>query len=201
MRALALALCALQLCPAVLGGQPWLPFVVERPHRRLLNQVGDFSWENCGNGTDPLVIKSLSLAPDPISIPGDLKVSVAVSSTADLSSPLKAVLKVEKKIAEMWIPIPCVDQIGSCTYDDVCSMLDNAIPPGTPCPEPLLSYGIPCHCPFKQGTYSLPPTDFYLPVIQLPSWLTNGDYCVRAVLSHDGKQLACIQVALSLHSE
>ncbi|XP_067422713.1 ganglioside GM2 activator [Emydura macquarii macquarii] len=200
MQALALALCALQLCPAVRGGQRWQPFVLERPQRRMLSQVGGFSWKNCGNGTDPLVIKSLSVEPDPISIPGDLKVSVAVSSEADLSSPLKAVLRMEKKIAELWIEIPCIDQIGSCTYDGLCNILDMAIPPGTPCPEPLLSYGIPCHCPFKQGAYSLPPTDFYLPALELPSWLTNGDYRVQATLSHEGKQLACVNVVLSLHS-
>lgn len=35
------------------------------------------------------MIKSLSVTPDPIHIPGDLKVSVAVSSGVDIVSPLK----------------------------------------------------------------------------------------------------------------
>lgn len=56
---------------------------------------------------------------------------------------------VEKALGDLWIQLPCIDQLGSCTYDDVCSILDELIPPGTPCPEPLLTYGIPCHCPFK----------------------------------------------------
>ncbi|XP_032627712.1 ganglioside GM2 activator [Chelonoidis abingdonii] len=201
MQALALALCALQLCPAVLGGRWGQPFQVERPQSRRLSKLGGFSWKNCGNGTDPFVIKSLSVAPDPIHIPGNLKVSVEVSSKADIGSPLKAVFTVEKKIVDIWIKIPCVDEIGSCTYDGLCGILDNVIPPGSPCPEPLLSYGIPCHCPFKQGSYSLPSSEFYLPIIQLPSWLTNGDYSVQVVLSSSAKQLACVQVTLSLHSE
>lgn len=55
----------------------------------------------------------------------------------------------EKALGDLWIQLPCIDQVGSCTYDDACAMLDNLIPPGSPCPEPLLTYGIPCHCPFK----------------------------------------------------
>uniref|UniRef100_A0A452HZ40 MD-2-related lipid-recognition domain-containing protein n=1 Tax=Gopherus agassizii TaxID=38772 RepID=A0A452HZ40_9SAUR len=119
------------------------------------------------------------------------------------TSPLsfRAVFTVEKKIVDMWLKIPCVDQIGSCTYDGLCGILDNVIPPGSPCPEPLLSYGIPCHCPFQKGSYSLPSSEFYLPTTELPSWLTNGDYRVQVVLSSGAKQLACVQVALSLHSE
>lgn len=59
-------------------------------------------------------------------------------------------LTVEKEVAGIWIKIPCVDQIGSCTYKDICDILDNFIPPGEPCPEPLRTYGLPCHCPIKE---------------------------------------------------
>lgn len=61
----------------------------------------------------------------------------------------QVVLVVEKALGDLWIQLPCIDQLGSCTYPDVCTILDNLIPPGTTCPEPLLTYGIPCHCPFK----------------------------------------------------
>lgn len=52
-------------------------------------QVGGFSWEDCGNGRDPVVLQSLSVAPDPISIPGNLHISAAVSSSKAMTSPLK----------------------------------------------------------------------------------------------------------------
>ncbi|XP_030315078.1 ganglioside GM2 activator isoform X1 [Calypte anna] len=152
---LALALCALQLCPGVFGGvRPQM--LVERSGARRLSKVGGFAWENCGDGRDPVVLKSLSVAPDPISIPGSLRISAAASSSKTVASPLKAVLVVEKALGDLWIQLPCIDQLGSCTYNDVCVILDNLIPPGTTCPEPLLTYGIPCHCPFKAGSYSLP---------------------------------------------
>ncbi|XP_053935963.1 ganglioside GM2 activator [Cuculus canorus] len=190
-----LALCALQLC---LAAHPQL--LVERSGSRRLSQVGGFAWEDCGNGRDPVVLQSLSVAPDPISIPGSLRVSASVSSSKAMVTPVKAVVVVEKALGDLWIQLPCIDEMGSCTYDDVCAMLDNLIPPGTTCPEPLLTYGIPCHCPFKAGSYSLPPSDFLLPDMELPSWMTNGNYRVRVIASRDGEELACVKLAFSLQS-
>lgn len=51
-----------------------------------------------------------------------------------------------------------------------------------------------------QGSYSLPPSDFYLPHVDLPYWLTNGNYRVQGVLGSQGKELGCLQVSLSIHS-
>ncbi|XP_071426512.1 ganglioside GM2 activator-like [Pithys albifrons albifrons] len=196
---LALALCALQLVPAALAGpQPQL--LVERSGARRLSMVGGFAWENCGD-KDPVVVQSLSVAPDPISIPGSLRVSAAVNNGKTMASPLKAELVVEKALGDLWIQLPCIDQLGSCTYNDVCSILDDLIPPGVPCPEPLLTYGIPCHCPFKEGFYSLPASDFDVPDVELPSWMTNGNYRVRAVLSNGGEERACLKLAFSLRSK
>lgn len=56
----------------------------------------------------------------------------------------------EKEVAGFWVKIPCVEQLGSCTYEDFCDLLNLYIPPGEPCPEPLHTYGLPCHCPFKE---------------------------------------------------
>lgn len=198
---LVLALCALlQLCPAALGDlRPQL--LVERSGSRRLSKVGGFSWENCGEGKDPVVLQSLSVAPDPISIPGNLRISAAVNGNKAMASPLKTVLVVEKALGDLWIQLPCIDQLGSCTYDDICTILDTLIPPGTPCPEPLLTYGIPCHCPFKAGSYSLPASDFALPDVELPSFMTNGNYRVRAVVSSKGEELACVKLGFSLQSQ
>lgn len=52
-------------------------------------QVGGFAWENCGDKRDPVVVQSLSVAPDPISIPGSLRISAAVKSGKTMASPLK----------------------------------------------------------------------------------------------------------------
>ncbi|XP_053423408.1 ganglioside GM2 activator [Nycticebus coucang] len=168
------------------------------PARIHLKQLGSFSWDNCDEGKDPAVIKSLTLEPDPIIIPGNVTVSAEGKTSVLLSSPQKVELTVEKEVAGFWVKIPCVEEIGSCVYDDVCDMLNNLIPPGVPCPEPLHTYGLPCHCPFKEGTYSLPKSDFTVPDLELPSWLTSGNYRIESILSSGGKRLGCIKISASL---
>lgn len=55
----------------------------------MILQVGGFAWENCGDKKNPVVLQSLSVAPDPISIPGSLRVSAAVSSSKTMDAPVK----------------------------------------------------------------------------------------------------------------
>ncbi|KAM8907768.1 ganglioside GM2 activator isoform 3-T3 [Spinachia spinachia] len=50
------------------------------------------------------------------------------------------------------------------------------------------------------GSYSLPQSDFYLPIMELPSWLTNGNYRFQGVLGMQDKELGCLRVSLSLRS-
>ncbi|XP_059202110.1 ganglioside GM2 activator [Centropristis striata] len=164
-------------------------------------QVLGFDWKNCGKPDDPAVLKTLNLSPDPISIPGDLIASASGSTAVELKSPLSLDVTLEKEVVGIWVKIPCVDELGSCHYRDICDILNQLIPPGQDCPEPLHTYGLPCRCPFKAGSYSLPKSDFYLPNMDLPYWLTNGNYRVQGVLSSQGKELSCVKVALSLNSD
>ncbi|XP_021490297.1 ganglioside GM2 activator [Meriones unguiculatus] len=166
---------------------------LKRPSR-----LGSFSWDNCDEGKDPAVIKSLTLQPDPIVVPGDVIVSAEGKTSVPLTSPQKVELTVEKEVAGFWVKIPCVEQLGSCTYEDFCDLLNMYIPPGEPCPEPLHTYGLPCHCPFKEGTYSLPTSNFTVPDLELPSWLSSGNYRIQSILSSDGKRLGCVKIAASL---
>ncbi|MGH0130281.1 UNVERIFIED_CONTAM: hypothetical protein FKN15_057041 [Acipenser sinensis] len=158
---------------------------------QMLLQVLGFSWENCGSAKDPAVMKALSLSPDPISIPGDLKAKAAGSTSVNVT--------LEKEVTGFWVKVPCVDELGSCHYSDACQILDTLTPPGQDCPEPLHTYGIPCRCPFKAGDYSLPDSNFYLPNVDLPYWLTNGNYKVVGVLGSAGQELGCLKLTFSLH--
>lgn len=160
-----------------------------------------FSWDNCDEGKDPAVVRSLTLEPDPIAVPGNVTISVEGSTREVLSSPLKLELTVEKEVAGFWMKIPCVEQLGSCTYENICNVMDILVPPGQPCPEPLHTYGLPCHCPLKPGIYSLPRSDIPLPDLELPSWLSSGHYRVRGVLSRDGQRLGCLKLAIALKGQ
>lgn len=164
-------------------------------------QILGFDWKNCGQPDDPAVLKSLKLSPDPIAIPGDLTASASGSTSVELAAPLAVNVTMEKEVAGFWVKIPCVEELGSCHYQDGCDLLNQLIPPGQDCPEPLHTYGLPCRCPFKAGSYSLPQSDFYLPNVDLPYWLTNGNYRVQGVLGSGGKEIGCLKVALSIHSD
>lgn len=164
-------------------------------------QILGFDWKNCGQPDAPAVLKSLNLSPDPITIPGDLTASAAGSTSVELATPLAVNVTMEKEVAGFWVKIPCVEELGSCHYQDACDILNQLIPTGQDCPEPLHTYGLPCHCPFKAGSYSLPQSDFYLPNVDLPYWLTNGNYRVQGVLGSGGKEFGCLKVALSIHSD
>lgn len=164
-------------------------------------KVLGFDWKNCGKPDAPAVLKTLSVAPDPISIPGDLSAEASGSTTVELAAPLAVNVTLEKEVAGFWVKIPCVEEMGSCHYENACDILNQFIPPGQDCPEPLHSYGLPCHCPFKAGSYSLPKSDFHIPNLDLPYWLTNGNYRAQGVLGMDGSELGCLKVALSIHSD
>ncbi|KAM6977874.1 ganglioside GM2 activator [Aplochiton taeniatus] len=168
-------------------------------HLRKTKIVG-FEWKNCGEPEAPAVLSTLDLSPDPIVIPGDLAATASGSTTVELAAPLSLNMTLEKEVAGFWVKIPCLEDLGSCHYPDACDLLTQVIPPGQDCPEPMHTYGLPCHCPFKAGTYSLPPSDFYIPDTDLPYWLTNGNYRIQGVLGAMGKELGCLKIALSLHS-
>ncbi|CAL8262545.1 unnamed protein product [Lota lota] len=193
--------CALILVMACLALSTQVNCKSNTKSRRLTKvQLVGFDWKNCGQPDAPAVLKQLELSPDPIAVPGDLTASASGSTSVQLASPLSVNLTLEREVAGFWVKIPCLDELGSCHYPDACSILDQLIPPGQDCPEPLHTYGLPCQCPFKAGTYSLPESVFYLPNTDLPYWLTNGNYRAQGVLGAQGKELGCLQVALSLHS-
>ena len=112
----------------------------------------------------------------------------------------QAELTVQKEMAGLWVKVPCVEQIGSCTYEDVCDILDIFLPPGEPCPEPLHTYGLPCHCPFKEGKYSLPESVFTLPHLDLPGFLSTGNYQIQNILSSREKHLGCFKINVSVEA-
>lgn len=153
-----------------------------------------FSWSNCGSASDPVQLKNLTLSPDPIKLPGDVTASAGAEVGVDLDAPLAVTLKLKKKIFGVMVEIPCLDNIGSCDYDDICPMLQNIT-----CPPELKKYGIPCHCPIHRGSYYLPATAIAVALPpSVPTWLESGDYEVEAHVSKDGKAVACIHATVEL---
>jgi len=161
-------------------------------HKNLM--LTSFSWSDCGSGSESIHVKSLSVSPDPIAIPGLLSLGFNITNAKDLSSPVSLSTIVKKKVFGVWIKIPCEDNVGSCDYDDACSV----IPPT--CPESFIKYKIPCKCPIKSGSFIMPLS----PVINItgagiPKWLEGGSYEVKATLKDkSGTEVACVDVQAKL---
>lgn len=138
---------------------------------------------------------SLSRRPGPSVCIMKTKHANAVEQAGTSSSMQSVALKIDKKIG-VWVPIPCIDGVGSCTYNDVCSMLEKDKEHICPVLEPL---GIPCACPISVGTYSLGAKGLsaFLKNPNL-SWLTNGDFYVQATVSGAGGTYFCIELYVSL---
>ncbi|XP_059153257.1 ganglioside GM2 activator-like [Physella acuta] len=157
---------------------------------KTLSNLKTFKYNNCGDPTKDLAdLTQFVLGPDPLSFPGPLDVSFSVSIKATLDTPIKADVTLSKKVGDAWLKIPCVGLIGSCTYQDVCQYLGLI----TQCPDPFVSAGIPCQCPFSQGTYTLPTAEFDVEVAIFPS----GDYHAIANLTHNTNSIACAEIYAS----
>ena len=150
-----------------------------------------FSYVNCGPDTDPLKIVSLVVSPDPLLIPGTLRFSGEVNLKSTLLSPLTMQMKLIKKIGFIELEIPCVENFGSCTYQDVCAML----PLPQDCPSFFKDQKLPCTCPFNGGDYIGKNLEVE---VDLPAKIPSGAYIIEAdfhspALGHVG----CVNIVLN----
>ncbi|XP_021372401.1 ganglioside GM2 activator-like [Mizuhopecten yessoensis] len=149
----------------------------------------DFVFKNCGGNTGSVF--NLTITPDPIRFPGTLTISATVDLKQEISAPLTVVLDMKKDFRGDWIDIPCIANVGSCTYSSLCSDLDMAT-----CPEELKNAGIDCRCPFKAKTYKV--SSLSIPV-NAAAFL-SGDFKVKALVTFGdgGKYSQCIDVQFSV---
>ncbi|GAB1601740.1 ganglioside GM2 activator-like [Argonauta hians] len=148
-----------------------------------------FTWSDCGNSTSTFKIKGLTLGPDPLVFPGTLTVGFALDLTDDFVDSLSGSVEMYRKLGASYIKIPCIGNIGSCTYDDLCSLMSQI----QQCPQPFIDNNIPCQCPFKKNSYKMPDSQIDVDAAVVPP----GDYKAIVHLNHKGKGAGCLQVTAS----
>ncbi len=98
----------------------------------------------------------------------------------------------EKKVAGFYITIPCIDNVGSCTYGSLCQAWASA------CPKYFEKYGIPCTCPIPANTYSIPDAVIGISG-KLPS-IVDGQFRLTGDIGSNAGHLGCIQLEIGLKS-
>ncbi|CAF1191177.1 unnamed protein product [Adineta ricciae] len=156
-------------------------------------RVTAFSWQNCGPSSDPVQAKSLSVSPDPILVPGNLTLGLTVNVASTITNDTYAAVIVERKVGAIFVKVPCVDNLGSCTYEDACKDWASA------CPKYFEKYGIPCSCPIPPKTYTI--SDAVIDINgHLPSG-GGGEYRITANLGSSKGHLGCIKVQITLKKD
>ncbi|GFO48855.1 ganglioside gm2 activator [Plakobranchus ocellatus] len=156
------------------------------------SRVNKFVYNNCGHPeTDIFNLTSIIIRPDPVQLPGKVTLGASFVFRETARSPIKLQVEIDVRSGGKWLKLPCIEQVGTCTYEDICDLL-SLLPA---CPEPLVSAGIPCQCPFPKGSYNLPASTIDIPLELVPP----GDYKVKAVFTNGEKPGACIELTISFN--
>ncbi|KAJ8982710.1 hypothetical protein NQ317_004520 [Molorchus minor] len=95
----------------------------------------------------------------------------------------------------IWIKVPCVNQMGSCIYKDLCI---HSIPANSSCPRQFINNNIPCRCPIPKGNYTIPTVQLQMDYWSLSSIYT-GKYWARVISANKGDNLACYEVYFNIY--
>ncbi|GFT34834.1 uncharacterized protein NPIL_494211 [Nephila pilipes] len=109
---------------------------------------GGATFSDCGDANKKLVMKDGSVKPDPIHYPGNLTMNVSMVVLKDLPAANFQMKMSLMKLEPRRMKVPCLQDIGSCTYD-VCDMIKNHKDTFCPMfPDPK-----DCGCPMKANSY------------------------------------------------
>ncbi|XP_076078997.1 ganglioside GM2 activator-like [Mytilus galloprovincialis] len=164
--------------------------------------ASELVYTDCNKNQHVLHVNSASLSPYPPKVPGNLTVSGQLELGKNISGNIKLDVSIHKKELFLWIRVPCVSGVGSCTYD-FCSLLtSNFVSNGkVSCPSEMKAQNLSCICPIQAGKYTLKPVVIQIPKMSgIVSDLMSGKYKVDAKLVNKdtGEQLGCYHVEITL---
>ncbi|ELR14489.1 ganglioside gm2 activator precursor, putative [Acanthamoeba castellanii str. Neff] len=193
-----LALCAIVVTATSSEEEKFtLEQLLAQPQTLDKAKLTAFSYTNCGSESDPSKLTQLNISPDPIMVGQAVNITAKGFLSANISSGEGYTMSLEiyKKVFGVPIYVPCVSNVGSCTYD-LCGIL----PPTANCP--LQPWGVPCSCPLAAGSYQVPVPGFSFPFPNLGiSWLLDGEILVSVTLADkSGSRLACYKIDATISS-
>ncbi|KAI3379216.1 hypothetical protein SNEBB_006036 [Seison nebaliae] len=152
------------------------------------------SWENCYSNS-PMFVQNLTF-PDPLLINRDNTFSITLDQKRTIDSPLKGKLEIEYKVGPVYVEIPCIDDYGSCTYDDLCKRLESV-----QCPPELKEQHFNCTCPII-GPNIVQVNNITLP-LHPPAKLSipTGDYKLKLSVDNEKDHMFCLEVFFKIEND
>jgi len=154
----------------------------------------NFTVTNCGDpNTDYFVIHKAELKnPMPIHSGDTLIGSFEASLVNDIHAASGSLLIEKQMSASQWVKIPCLGEIGSCTYNDLCAQLTQL--PNEECQK---YFHQDCQCPVKSTEIKYDNVKVNVP--KIPSMLKgNFRVTIQATETSTQKRIACYVVTASI---
>lgn len=98
------------------------------------------------------------------------------------------IVLVERKVGPFFVKVPCVNNLGSCTYNNACELWAQY------CPKYAAKYGLPCQCPIPANTYSVSDASITINVSLPPELL--GEYRTTADIRSGDSHFGCVIIDL-----
>ena len=97
----------------------------------------------------------------------------------------------ERKAGSIYIKVPCVDNVGSCNYGNICEVWAGI------CPTYFERYA-PCNCPVPARNYSVPTTAVDI-TASLPS-IVSGAFRITSNFVSSAGRLGCLEFEVNLQT-
>merc|ERR1712149_15337 len=140
-------------------------------------------------------INKVGLAPYPPNLSEGFTAEYDVDILKNIDGEVDVKLALQKKMGIIWLTIPCTGNVGSCTYNDICTLMDGHV--SDELCTILGLFGLPCECPWNAqkftGSNDIPALD-----LGSAGALVSGQYKAKAEVISGGEVVACLEAELEL---
>lgn len=168
---------------------------------RKKRSVESYTWKNCGPENATFVLEKLELAPFPMRLPGKLHINMTSKTTKEVEN---IDMAVEIYQLNTWFgdwKLPCIFNIGSCLYHDVCALAQGEEDFIGEAEALIVAGGGNITCPIQPLDFKVENYEFQLP--SLPPGLglaIAGDYRIRSTLlaPNSDTVLGCFEMEMGI---
>ncbi|XP_071942509.1 ganglioside GM2 activator-like [Antedon mediterranea] len=166
--------------------------------------IDSFSWSHCnghsrGGAQRKVIFKHLQMSPDPIVLPGTIRIDFEAEVSGDIESPMSLEVKIWKFVKLFW-STSRIRIYGCCSYNDICK----SVGAGTTCSDEFLVNCNDCTCPPTAGLYNTSRSSVSMTVNTLPfymSFLASGKFETHLILKDgNGNVLDCLDLLLQIQT-